>query len=97
MMEQISRIFSLDRHKHPIDRLAKINALVSGVALYPQLFKAISTGDVFGFSLFTYILISVNSLVWLIYAMHRKLVPLLVSSILNAFAGVAIIYLILVS
>ncbi|MFH1621436.1 MAG: PQ-loop domain-containing transporter [Patescibacteria group bacterium] len=90
MLNAINRIFCLDKHHHPIDKIAKINALLSGIALYPQLFKIIFTADVTGFSLLTYILIALNSLVWIFYAVHRKLVPLLISSVLNLLAAFGI-------
>lgn len=97
MLDAINRIFNSDKHHHPIDRLAQVNALVSGVALYPQLFKVLFTGNVTGFSLLTYALIVLNSLIWIIYALHRKLLPLLISSILNLLAGFGIIVFIIVT
>ena len=90
MLDALNRIFSIDKHHHPIDRIAKVNALISGIALYPQLFKVIFTGNVVGFSSLTYALIALNSLVWIVYAIHRKLPPLLISSILNCLAAFGI-------
>jgi uncharacterized protein with PQ loop repeat len=87
MLDAMNRIFAIDKHHHPIDRIAKVNALVSGVALYPQLFKVIFTDNVVGFSFLTYTLIALNSGVWIVYAIHRKLMPLLISSILNCLAA----------
>lgn len=87
MLDVINRIFSIDKHRHPIDRIAKANAVLSGVALYPQLLKVIFTDDIVGFSLLTYALIVLNSAAWIVYAVHRKLLPLLFSSILNCLAA----------
>ncbi|MFH1078156.1 MAG: PQ-loop repeat-containing protein [Patescibacteria group bacterium] len=97
MLDAINRIFRIDKHNHPIDRIAKLNALVSGVALYPQLIKVICTGNVVGFSFLTYALIILNSVVWIVYAVHRKLLPLLISSILNCMAALGIVLFIIVA
>ena len=97
MLDAISRIFNSNKHHNPIDRLAQVNALVSGIALYPQLFKVFITGNVTGFSLLTYILIALNSLIWIIYAIHRNLLPLLISSALNFLAGLGIIIFIILT
>lgn len=88
-------IFQKDKHHHTVDIIADVNALVSGVALYPQLFKIVTTGAVDGFSLLTFSIIAINSIVWLIYATHRRLTPLLVSSFLNFTAALGIIFFII--
>ena len=94
MMNAINKLLLTDKHKHPIDRIAKINAIVSGIALFPQLVKVSCTGDVAGFSSLTYLLIALNSLVWIFYAVHRKLFPLVLSSALNLIAASCILFFI---
>jgi uncharacterized protein with PQ loop repeat len=74
-------------HSHFIDRLAFVNGLVSGVALYPQVWAVLSTGAVAGVSALTYALILINSLVWVAYAIHRGLISLGIASILNVVAS----------
>ena len=74
-------------HHHLIDRLAFLNGLVSGIALYPQVWAVLSNGAVEGVSSFTYILILLNSLVWIMYAIHRGLLSLGIASLLNALAS----------
>ncbi|EKD57119.1 MAG: hypothetical protein ACD_57C00402G0003 [uncultured bacterium] len=41
----------LGRHHHPLDRIAEINGLLSGVVLYPQVLKAFMSKSVTGLSL----------------------------------------------
>lgn len=80
------------RHHHDIDSLAGINSLFSGLALYPQVYKVFSTGSVEDLAHTTFIIIFINSLVWLIYAQHRKIWPLGISSALNTLASAYILY-----
>lgn len=78
-------------HHHFIDRLAFVNSLVSGVALYPQVYAVLSHGVTAGVSFFTYFLIFLNSLVWIMYAIHRGLLSLGVASVLNTLASGALV------
>lgn len=78
--------FGIELHTHFIDRLAMANGLISGLALYPQLFMAL-IGGTDNLSGATYFLILVNSVVWALYALHRGLVSLLLASLLNALAA----------
>ncbi|SRR3989338_9615631 len=89
------QIVNGDKHHHPLDRIAEINSIISGVALFPQLFKIISTGSIVGFSILTFSIIAANSLVWLAYALHRRLKPLLISAILNFVAASGIVFCII--
>lgn len=77
----------LDFHQHFIDRLAFANSFVSGVALYPQAWAVLSTGSAAGLSATTFFLVFLNSVVWVLYAIHRDLLSLLIASLLNAFAS----------
>ena len=82
-------------HHHLIDRLAFVNGLVSGIALYPQAWHVINAGTVEGISALTYLLILLNSLIWVVYAVHRGLISLGIASILNTLASGAILLIIL--
>lgn len=78
---------SLELHNHLIDKLAFFNGIVSGIALYPQVYVVLTTGSAEGISLTTFIMILVNSIVWLAYAFHRGLISLGIASLLNAVAS----------
>lgn len=88
---------SLIPHQHFIDKLAFLNGFISGIALYPQVWTVITTKATEGLSLVSFILIFMNSFVWLIYSIHRTLISLAIASILNITAsGILIFYLFLV-
>lgn len=78
---------ALEFHNHFIDKLAFVNGIISGIALYPQVWAVISSGSTLGVSLPTFILIFLNSLVWLAYAVHRSLISLALASIFNLIAS----------
>lgn len=82
-------------HHHLIDRLALANGFVSGVALYPQVWTVFSSGSTTGVSLPTFLLILLNSIVWLLYALHRGLISLGIASVLNILASIILVYAIL--
>lgn len=82
-------------HRHVIDRLAFLNGLVSGVALYPQAYAVLASGSAAGVSLATFLVILLNSSVWLLYAMHRGLLSLAIASLLNALASAVLVFSIL--
>jgi len=76
------------KHKgHFIDKLAVANGFLSGITLYPQVFKVVFSGNVSGLSLVALLLLFFNSVVWCVYAIHRNLVSLLISSVLNCVAS----------
>ena len=83
------------QHHHPIDRLANVNGIVTGLALWPQLIKALVTHSTEDLSLWAFAIIFINSVVWTAYAWHRSLTPLKVSSILNLVASGVIIGMVL--
>lgn len=74
-------------HTHFIDRLALGNSLVSGIALFPQAIKVFLVGSTNGVALLTAVLIWINSLVWLAYAIHRGLISVALSASLNVVAS----------
>lgn len=75
------------QHGHPIDKIAEINGLLSGIALYPQIIKAIIDKSASGLSIYTFALIFLSSVIWIIYAIHRSLPQVLISSSLNCLAA----------
>jgi uncharacterized protein with PQ loop repeat len=77
----------MELHNHLIDRLAFVNGIVSGIALYPQVWTVLSTKSIDGVSLLTFLLILLNSLVWLMYSIHRGLISLALASIFNTIAS----------
>lgn len=81
-------------HTHWIDKLAIANGFVSGVALWPQVLQTLFTGVTAGLSVWALGLILVNSLVWILYSLHRGLVSLALASILNAISAGTLLLLI---
>lgn len=77
----------LGRHNHPLDKIAEINGLLSGLALYPQVIKAIISKSVSGLSVYTFIFIFISSIIWIFYARHRSLPQVMISSFLNCVAA----------
>jgi uncharacterized protein with PQ loop repeat len=78
-------------HHHVIDRIAFFNGLISGFALYPQVAVVLVGGSISGISLTTFLIILLNSIVWLLYAIHRNLISLGVASLLNGFASLLLL------
>lgn len=74
-------------HTHVIDRLAFVNGILSGISMFPQALQVITTGQVAGVSIITSVIIWINSIVWLAYALHRGLVSITISSVLNVIAS----------
>lgn len=75
-------------HSHLIDKIAIVNAIVGAIALYPQVYTLLVYGaGKESLSFISFGLIFSNSLIWLWYGHHRKLTPLMVSSVLNAIAS----------
>lgn len=77
-------------HNHVVDKLAIIVGVTSGISLYPQVWK-ILTAQATGISVLTYVIIFMNSVVWLAYAFHRRLFSLMIASTLNLFASSTVI------
>jgi len=78
-------------HNHWIDKLALLTGAVSGLALYPQIFLIFTSGTAESVSITTYAIILMNSIVWLVYSIHRGLLSLAIPSILNIFASAGVI------
>lgn len=90
MAKPLLRFLDLQVHHHPIDILGELNGIISGITLFPQLYKAITSASLEGLSITTFVLIFLNSAVWIAYALHRKLSALFISSCLNAAASLGI-------
>lgn len=80
-------------HTHFIDKLAFLNGIVSGFALYPQVFNVLYNGASTDFSTLSLVLICINSAVWMLYAVHRHLISLFLASLLNEVAAVLLLSL----
>ncbi len=85
-------------HRHFIDRVALINAFISAFALYPQLFVLLTSFSIEteSFSMTSFVLVLVSSILWFWYGVHQRAVPLIVSSFLNACAAGGIVLLLFV-
>lgn len=82
---------SLPGHHHPIDYVAKVNAVIGGLALYPQLYQAVKTQDVSQLSTTTFLIIFSTNIVWGIYSIHRKDPAILCIATLSAIAAGALL------
>lgn len=91
----IQRI-GFSKHKHPIDRLAELNAFVGGIALYPQLFKILATHDVSALAPTSFLIMFASNLMWYAYGWHRSALPVIISSALSALAAAGILVLMFV-
>jgi uncharacterized protein with PQ loop repeat len=86
----------MGQHTHPLDKIAEINGVLSGIALFPQVFKIATTKTTDDLSVSTFVFILINSLIWTLYARHRSLPQLLLSSLLNGLAAaILLLYIIL--
>lgn len=74
-------------HVHIIDRLAFANGILSGISMFPQAIQVMVTGQIAGISVVTSVIIWINSIVWLMYAIHRGLISITISSVLNVIAS----------
>lgn len=82
----------MDFHTHLIDRIAFLNGFISGIALFPQLLHVLTTpAAAVAVSPMSYGIILINSIVWVLYAMHRGLISLGIASSLNTLAAGAIL------
>ncbi len=82
-------------HNHVIDRLAFFNGIISGFALYPQVYSVAMSGSIEGVSIITFLMIFINSVVWFVYSIHRGLISLGIASTLNCVASGILVLLIM--
>lgn len=92
MLDVLRKRLGIKRHNHPIDLLAEANSIVSGIALYPQVFKVLQTRQVSDLSLTTFLIVFFTNIVWFTYAIHRRALPIMFASILNGIASAFLIY-----
>lgn len=74
-----------------LEIVADINGVLGGFALYPQVIHVFKTHDIQGLSMLTFLIIAINSSIWLFYAMRKRITPLRISSALNVTASVTIL------
>lgn len=96
MRSLFHRLFDNGRHKHPVDYLAEVNSGISAIALFPQLFALLGGQAATGLSSLSFFLIALNSCVWLVYGIHRRMPPLIISSTCNALASIGILTVIFI-
>lgn len=83
-------------HHHAIDLIADANALVSGLALYPQLIKVVATHHVNDLSVVTFYIVFFTNITWFAYGIHRRALPVLLTSVMNLGASgilIALVYM----
>lgn len=86
------------RHRHSIDLLADANALLSGFALYPQLFRAFTEPSSRpGLAPATFFMIFAAQIIWFLYGLHRRSTPIIITSILSAIASGCLLFFSLAS
>jgi len=87
MYRQLVRKLCPGKHHHSIDFIAEINAVIGGLAAYPQLIRALTTHDVQGLEPIMFWILTVTSIVWVAYGIHRRSIPVIISSTLTAIAS----------
>ena len=96
MLEVLIRRLCPGKHHHPIDLIAEINAVVGGLAAFPQLWKTLLTRQVAGLEFTTFFLMFVTNVVWTIYGVHRRSLPVIISSVLTFVANGMLCLLIII-
>ncbi len=69
-----------------MDKIAEANAVISGLAFYPQLFRVIQTHSTAGLSITTVAIVCGTNIIWGIYGLHRKDIAIILSSTLVLLA-----------
>lgn len=85
----------MKKHRHPLDRLTEATALLSGVGFYPQLFKLYTTRQAADLAPTTFLIFTISNAIWIAYGIHRRALPILISSSLNLIASACILVMIL--
>ena len=94
MTDGIVTSSSAKKHHHPIDFIADANALLSGFALYPQLFQVLKSHDVRALSSATFLILAAAQIIWFAYGIHRKAIPVIVTSLMNGIGAGILLFLI---
>lgn len=90
-IKKILEVLTDIQHRHFVDYLAQINSGISAVALFPQLYTTVIEKSSQGLSGTTFFLIACNSIIWMLYGLHRQIPPLIISSSLNFMASSVIL------
>jgi uncharacterized protein with PQ loop repeat len=78
-------------HHHVIDRVIVVSSFISGLSLFPEVYRVFSTHTNNMMSQTTLFIILLNSLVWVMYGLHCKMGTLLISSTLTIVASGSLI------
>lgn len=81
----------LPGHHHLIDKLSVLNGVVTGLALYPQIYLILVSHVENTLSPMTLWLLVVNNIVWILYGAHRSIVSITVAGFLSGFAAVTLL------
>lgn len=95
MYKQIMDRLCSRQHRHVIDLVAGVNAIVGGLSSFPQLIRILVTKDVYALEPIMFWLFSITSIIWTAYGIHRRNMPIIISSALSAVASVLITVLIM--
>lgn len=84
--------FRITKHKQKraVDSLAYVIAVGGNIAVVPQIIKAWSS-DAPGLAVSTWMMFSVCSVIWLVYAVIHKQKPLIVAQIVGLSCNIAVI------
>lgn len=84
--------FLCEPHDHMVDHLAEANALLSGLALYPQLFNTLRTQDASVLSPVSFGILAVANIIWTIYGIHRRDVAVTLASVLVVISSTGLTF-----
>jgi uncharacterized protein with PQ loop repeat len=74
-------------HHHFIDKLAVLNGVVTGLALYPQIYLIAASHVPNTLSPVTLWIILCNNIVWIAYGVHRSLASIAIAGVLSVAAA----------
>lgn len=78
-------------HHHLIDKLSVLNGVVTGLALYPQIYLILTSHVANTLSPLTLWLLVINNIVWVLYGVHRSLASITVAGLLSGFAAATLL------
>ena len=78
-----------------MDVVAIINGIFGSLTAVPQLYQIVSTRQAAGVSTLTWLLLTISSAIWLIYAIPHRSWPIIISSVLSIVLDVAVIIAVL--
>ena len=75
-----------------MEELGLLAALLTSISQLPQVIKTIKTKDTHSISLWTYLMLWTGIILWLIYGIHEKNIPLIFANIISVIlTGIIII------